>query len=306
MSYLPIYIDTTSTTFTVIGAGSVASRKVEMLINAGVKPLVIGSQADPEIINWQQQGLVEFTQQTLSGDCDLPQSDCYYLATNDTNLNQALAAGLRQRGKLVNVVDDPQSCSFITPSIIRRGKVQIAISTSGVAPVWGKNFRAKIETLLPQSLSALFDYISDRRHLISQQIPASQRRSFWERFFTLNQDQFTAQTHEIFESLLNQQALTCSATTYLIDEGIDPELLPLKSVNLLQEVELLIYTSDLAKSLLDLVRRDASRIALSMAELDNLKIDVTQNTLIVAPAMQITQLAERLANAKTIQQGSIC
>ena len=167
--------------------------------------------------------------QTDIQDCDL-----LYLCTANTELNEQLAVVAKQQGIWANVVDNPKFCRFITPSIVDRGRLQIAISTAGAAPVYARELRARLESWLPQSITPLFDFIAERRTEVQQRLPVfKQRRVFWEQFFQRNDTRFDDHTEMHYQSSfeMNQQR----GELLLIDADTDASLLPIGAMPYLHD-----------------------------------------------------------------------
>src|SRR5205814_952158 len=85
------------------------------------------------------------------------------VATNDHGVNARVAADCRRRGVWVNAADDPPNCDFILPSVIRRGKVTVAASTSGASPALARRLREELEAFLSEDFGALADLLGDVR-----------------------------------------------------------------------------------------------------------------------------------------------
>src|SRR5690606_644120 len=103
------------------------------------------------------------------------------IAATESEADEEIARRAKAEGYLVNAVDKTELCSFITPSIVDRGKVVVAIGTEGAAPVLARRLRERIESLLPERLGALAALIGDNRERLEGVMPSvGDRRSFWE------------------------------------------------------------------------------------------------------------------------------
>ena len=87
-------------------------------------------------------------------------------ATDDAAVNAAVAAECRERGVLINCADDPAHCSFILPSVLKRGPLTVTVSTGGASPTMARLVREELETLLPSDVAALTDVVAEVRRTL--------------------------------------------------------------------------------------------------------------------------------------------
>ena len=146
MSYYPIYLELEGKVVLVVGGGSVARRKVETLLAYGAVVHIVSKALTPEL-----KKMVETDRILQIGDVfvekHLDHAFLAIAATDDTELNHVISRKARKRGILVNAVDQPLDCDFIVPSIIRKGDLSIAISTSGKSPALAKKIRKQMDLL---------------------------------------------------------------------------------------------------------------------------------------------------------------
>lgn len=108
-----------------------------------------------------------------------------WATTDNPDLNHQVHHDAKRKNIMVNVVDDKPYCDFITPSMINRGRIQIAVSSGGASPVLIRYLREKLESILPQNLSLLADFGASKRNSIKESLATvDERRKFWERFFS--------------------------------------------------------------------------------------------------------------------------
>lgn len=143
MSYYPILVDLKGKRVVVVGGGAVALRKIESLLECGASVDVISRELNPELKELQDKGKIrvlgrEFKEEDLQG------AFLVIAATDDTALNSRVSKAARDRGMLVNAVDQPSDCDFIVPSVIKRGDLVIAVSTSGKSPAMAKRIKEKL------------------------------------------------------------------------------------------------------------------------------------------------------------------
>ncbi|MBN2059653.1 MAG: bifunctional precorrin-2 dehydrogenase/sirohydrochlorin ferrochelatase [Deltaproteobacteria bacterium] len=146
MSYYPILVDLEGQTVLVVGGGAVAQRKIDSLLECGACVKVISRDLTPELKRYVDEGKIipagrEFTRDALEG------VFLAVVATDDNLLNRVIGEAAKESRILVNVVDQPEDCNFIVPSIIRRGDLVIAVSTSGRSPAMAKKIRERLGRL---------------------------------------------------------------------------------------------------------------------------------------------------------------
>jgi precorrin-2 dehydrogenase / sirohydrochlorin ferrochelatase len=143
-NYYPIFVDMQSTPVLVVGGGTVARRKIETLLEHGADVSVVSRKLHPALEIFLAQGKVrllgsEFAPSQLDG------IRMVIAATDDKETNSNVSAAARERGLLVNAVDQPADCTFIVPAIVRRGALTIAVSTSGNSPALASKIRKQME-----------------------------------------------------------------------------------------------------------------------------------------------------------------
>ncbi|HSG63125.1 MAG TPA: bifunctional precorrin-2 dehydrogenase/sirohydrochlorin ferrochelatase [Pseudomonadales bacterium] len=303
MQYFPLFVDTQGLRVLIVGAGEVASRKLDLLARTQADISVISPEISDEIQAYAERKRIRVYQRAIQ-DADVHNVDLIYLATANDALNARLATLASERGIWANVVDNPEYCRFITPSIVDRGRLVVAISTAGAAPVFARTIRAKLETWLPQSLAPLFDFVAERRQEVQQKLPSSkQRRVFWERFFDLNAERFDANTTEHYQNAFSQ--LGGKGELLLIDSDTPPHLLPLAAMPLLQRLDAVCSDEVLPSMLNELVRRDAQRQ--SVPNLSELAKGYEQGAkvLVYSDKAKIDQLIAHFPMAKHLRAGAI-
>lgn len=161
--YYPILINTSDRTCVVVGGGEVAERKVRGLLEAGSSVVVISPSLSKGLRQLAEENVIRvIPHQYRPGDI-IEEAALVFAATNEPEVNKAVAAEAKQKGIPVNVVDDPDSCDFILPSTLRRGDLVIAVSTSGRSPALARRVREELEGLFPEEYAALCGLLSDVR-----------------------------------------------------------------------------------------------------------------------------------------------
>lgn len=148
MSLFPIFLKLAAKPCVVIGAGSIAESKIESLLQSEASIKVIAPEALPRVRAWADAGdLLWERREYRSG--DLTGSFLVVAATATAEVNRAVYAEASAEGILCNAVDDPPFCDYYFPSVVRRGELQIAISTAGESPALAQRLRMEINQQLP-------------------------------------------------------------------------------------------------------------------------------------------------------------
>jgi precorrin-2 dehydrogenase/sirohydrochlorin ferrochelatase len=144
MGYIPIFLDVTGRQCVVVGGGEVAARKVESILAAGAHVTVVSPTLSRPMEAIVANGLVTHLARNYQRG-DIRGCVLVYAATDDPKLHRELAAEARALGIPVNVVDVPELCTFIAPAVVKRGALQIAISTGGASPAFAARLRRNLE-----------------------------------------------------------------------------------------------------------------------------------------------------------------
>ncbi len=148
MSLFPIFVKLTGRRAVVVGAGNIAASKIVSLREAGALVTVIAPEALPEIQELAAAGEIEWLQRAYKNN-DLDGVFIAVAGTATPEVNRAVFAEAQAREILCNAVDDPPFCDFYFPSIVKRGDLQIAISTAGESPALAMRLRKEINAALP-------------------------------------------------------------------------------------------------------------------------------------------------------------
>jgi len=268
MKHLPLFFDIRQRQCLVVGGGEVAARKVEALLRAGAKVRVVSPQLCPQLSAHHAAGEIEHAAQQFDA-VQLDECVLAVAATNDEGINKQVSVLAHQRNIPVNVVDCPELCSFIFPSIIDRSPVTVAVSTAGAAPVLARLLRVRLETLIPASYGRLADLAARFRPAVKQRLPkAIERRRFWEdtlqgpiaEMVYAGRDEAAARA---LQAALDKTdtAVLHGGEVYLVGAGPgDPDLLSFRALRLMQQCDVVLYDRLVQPAILELVRREAERI----------------------------------------------
>ncbi|WP_404355824.1 siroheme synthase CysG [Methylotuvimicrobium sp. KM1] len=267
MDYFPIFFKLTGKPCLVVGAGEVAARKIDLLARAEADITVIAEDIGETVAAMAERCQLTIKQKSFQPE-DLENFILVVSATNRLETNQQVSKSAHERNIPVNVVDSPQLCSFIFPAIIDRSPLVAAVSSGGAAPVLARLLRAKIETLIPSGYGRLAQLAEKFRPLVKQQIDSpSLRKIFWENTFqgAVAELVFAGKDEEaeqqLLKSLHEHQNAKPQGEVYLIGAGPgDPDLLTFKALRLMQQADVIVYDRLVAPAILDLARRDSTKI----------------------------------------------
>ncbi|MGS0764140.1 precorrin-2 dehydrogenase/sirohydrochlorin ferrochelatase family protein [Syntrophomonas curvata] len=171
----PIFINLAGKNCLVIGGGQVAERKVENLFSYDANIMVISPEAGENMRRWFNQGLIDWQAREFI-DSDLDHVFLVFVATNDVLVNRGIVEQCRQRGILVNAVDDPPNCDFYVPAVVRRNSLVVGISTEGKSPMFARKLREQLEELIGEEYGQFVDILGEQRDYIKQVIPDIETR----------------------------------------------------------------------------------------------------------------------------------
>jgi uroporphyrin-III C-methyltransferase / precorrin-2 dehydrogenase / sirohydrochlorin ferrochelatase len=292
MKYLPIFYDLSVRPCLVVGAGEIAARKVRQLRKAEANVTVIAPEICEELKNLAENNKINYIAERFS-EALLDEKMLVIAATNDQKVNKQVSELAKSQNIPVNVVDNPDLCSFIMPSIVDRDPVQIAISTGGASPVLARLLRARLETLVPASYGRLAQLMGKFRGHVKQRYPKMQeRRRFWEHILQgpvaemIYAGQDKAALKALEKTLEEEETdIGKAGEVYLVGAGPgDPDLLTFRALRLMQQAEVVLYDRLVAPTIVDLCRKDAERIYVGKKR--------DQHAL---PQTEITQLLVNLA-----------
>lgn len=177
MSLFPIFLKLDGRQCLVVGAGKIAAAKIPGLLEAGAEVQVVAPQAGGAVAELADAGLITWEERSFARE-DLQGKFLVIAATSSLELNQTIFAEAQKRGVLCNAVDDPDRCDFYYGAVVRRGDLQIAISTAGNSPALAQRLRAQLELQFGPEYSDWLEQLgSVRKQLFSSQIDPEVRRN---------------------------------------------------------------------------------------------------------------------------------
>ena len=266
MRYFPVFMDLQHQPVLVVGGGAVAERKIRLLLKANARVRVVARQLCENVARWNENSRIEhagleWDESYLSG------ARLVFAATDDSDLNRKVYQAAEQRLIPVNVVDDQEFCRFISPAIVDRSPIQVAISTGGTAPVLARRIRSWIERLLPANIGQVAAAAGRVRSLMKQLLPMSERRRFWEQL--LSGQQLLAWygktenqiRDDMVQALRQSDRSHAAGKVYLVGAGPgNRDLLTLRALELLGRADVILHDRLVSDEVIDLARRDADRI----------------------------------------------
>ena len=180
MDHFPLFARIAHQPCLVVGGGVVALRKARELLRAGARVTVNAPELHPGIRELARAGALRVEQRPFTASL-VAESLLVIAATDDRDINAAVAAAAAERHRLCNVVDDGEASSFIFPAVVERSPVIIAISSGGHAPVLARLLRQRLDQWLPAGIGALARWAGQWRDRVRDALPAiAARRAFWE------------------------------------------------------------------------------------------------------------------------------
>ncbi len=292
MRYLPIFIDLQNRPCLVVGGGDVALRKAEMLNRAGATLHVVAPEISSQLATLAAQGNNHMYKRGYQ-QTDIESKTLIIAATDDMTLNAQVYADAKHANIPVNVVDQQDLCTFITPSIVDRSPVVVAVSSAGAAPVLARQLRAKLETLIPARYGELAELAGSFRQRVQQQIKSTGLRlKFWEGVLQgpvaeLALAGQSEKARDMLEKALQEGVAEDGGEVYLVGAGPgDPDLVTFRALRLMQQADIVFYDRLVAPAILDMVRRDAERVYVGKARADHAVPQPGINALLVQHAQQ--------------------
>jgi len=248
----------------VVGGGKVAARKVHLLYRAGANVTVISPELTSDLNAMVQTNEIVAITEQYSG-VSMSDYAVVIAATDSADANKQVSEDAKKQGVPVNVVDQPELCSFIMPSIIDRSPVQIAVSTGGASPVLARLLRAKLETVIPSAYGRLAELIELYRNKVKQKFSTvDDRKKFWEEVLegpiaeSLIAGKDKDARDALDKAVSEAKAPDQQGEVYLVGAGPgDPDLLTFRALRLMQQADAVVYDRLVSKEILELVRRDA-------------------------------------------------
>ncbi|MDK2919069.1 MAG: precorrin-2 dehydrogenase [Candidatus Petromonas sp.] len=167
--YYPIMLNISGKKCTVVGGGKVAERKVDSLLLYGANVQVISPSITERLNNYSKEDKIYLIRRKYQYG-DLKGSFLVYAATDNDYINRQCLEECRERGIILNVVDKPEMCDFIVPANVRRGDLNISISTNGKSPALSRKIREELEKKYPEEYSKYIDILGEIRDMVKKEV----------------------------------------------------------------------------------------------------------------------------------------
>jgi len=289
LDYFPLFHRFNQEKIVIVGGGAIALRKITLLEKSGAEITVVAPSIKPEI---NQKSTCTCIEREFA-DSDLDHCSLVVVATNNHQLNAYISDMAKQKNLLVNVVDAPELCNVIFPSIVDRNPLLLAITSSGRAPVLARSVRAKLESTIPASYGHLAALASKFRDEVKHKLTKSDDRlKFWEKMLNgvTAEHVYAGRIDEAEDALvaaLSNPELRMRGEVYLVGAGPgDPDLLTFKALRLMQQADVVVYDALVSNEIMELVRRDAERIYVGKRKADHALPQDKINQLLVDLALQ--------------------
>ncbi|WNC68260.1 siroheme synthase [Thalassotalea nanhaiensis] len=265
MDYFPVFLDAKKLNTVVIGGGNVAARKIELLLKTPASITIVSPIIKAPVAKLIQQHDIKYIAETYN-ERHLSNKQLVIAATNLRDINKQIAKHATAKGMLLNVVDDPELCNYITPAIIDRSPMIVALSSSGSAPILLQMLKRKIETNLPANYGKLAEFCGKYRLLVQQKIQSfAERKKFWQQtlegeiaqLIINNEDEKAEQLFQT--SFTQEQPSQASKLSIIVIHDQNPDNLTLRAYQRLQSADTVMLAEDIASTFFDFGRRDADK-----------------------------------------------
>lgn len=288
MDFLPLFLNIRNKDCLIVGGGVLAHRKASLLLRAGATLRFVSVNFSEEVINLASENHAELITSQFSAK-HLHNAVLVIAATDDSAINKLVAAAANQKKLPVNVVDQPDLCSFIMPAIVDRSPLLVAISSSGASPVLTRKIKELNETMLPNRIDQLARLLQSYREKVKTDIPNfSSRINFWEQLLESDipelvysgQQELARKSLE--EKLAAADSIPKTGEVYLVGAGPgDPDLLTLKALRLMHKADVVLYDRLVSDEIMSKLRPDAEKIHVGKARANHSMEQESINELLV-------------------------
>ncbi|HXG58347.1 MAG TPA: bifunctional precorrin-2 dehydrogenase/sirohydrochlorin ferrochelatase [Thermoanaerobaculia bacterium] len=173
--WYPIFLDLEGRDVLIVGGGNVCARKAETMLRYGARVTIVSPEVNGEIAQWEREGTVVVRRKRYE-EADLDGTSIVIASTDDTAVNEQVAADCRRRRIPVNVVDVTPLCEFIVPAIVEEGSIQIAISTGGKSPALARTLKEELREIVSSACADLNDVLGSLRDGAKATLPTDADR----------------------------------------------------------------------------------------------------------------------------------
>jgi uroporphyrin-III C-methyltransferase/precorrin-2 dehydrogenase/sirohydrochlorin ferrochelatase len=267
MKTFPMFFKMDGRQVVIVGGGEQAAQKTRLMLKTEAQITIIADDLDPELATLAASGKVTQHQGEINAAC-FNNKALVFIATGCPAADSALHAMAKAAGATVNVVDQPHLCDVITPSIVDRDPVVVAIGTEGTAPVLGRQIKTQIEQMLEPELGDLAALAGRLRASAAARLAPRARRDLWRWVFGSTPRRTHARGARRETAQMIKQAIQtgdfgqdAKGSVALVGAGPGAtDLITLRGIQRLQEADVIYYDRLVDPEILELARRDAERV----------------------------------------------
>ncbi|MEP4194727.1 MAG: siroheme synthase CysG [Aliishimia sp.] len=267
MKTFPMFLQMQGRQVVIVGGGEQAAQKTRLMLKTEARIKVLAPELEPELAGLAQDGKILHERGTIAPD-SFADTALVFIATGCPGMDAALHMLAKAGGATVNVVDQPQLCDAITPSIVDRDPVVVAIGTEGTAPVLARQIKTRMEHLLEPRLGDLAALAGRLRGAAAMRLGPRKRRDLWRWVFNETPRQTHARGAEqdaisLIKDAIETGEFGASSVGSVALVGAGPgsaDLITLRGVQRLQEADIIFYDRLVDPEILELARRDAERV----------------------------------------------
>ncbi|MEL6920927.1 MAG: siroheme synthase CysG [Pseudomonadota bacterium] len=293
MRHFPVFMHLDGRRVVVSGAGACAVAKLRLLLKTSAHINVFGIAPESQVRHWAGEGRIVLHERALEPG-DAMCAALFYAANDDPVEDKRVAAIAGADGAPVNIVDNLEDSQFITPAIVDRDPVTVAIGTEGAAPVLARKIKADLEQRLPSDLGVLARIGQAFRARVTLLPMGRKRRDFWTRFYFDAGSRALKRggedgVRDTLETLLTDAIERREVEGYVSFVGAgpgDPDLLTMKARRTLHEADVVLHDRLVSNDILELARREATIIETGKKGFGEAWTQDDINTLMIERARQ--------------------
>lgn len=268
MRTFPMFLTVAGRRIVILGGGEQAAQKCRLALKTEAEIVVGAPLLEAELHGLARQGRIQWHDAPIAPEL-FDNAALVFVATGCPGADMALHAVAKASGAVVNVVDAPDLCDAMTPSIVDRDPVVVAIGTEGAAPVLARQIKTRVEEMLAPRLGELAALAGRLRARVAERIAPRDRRPFWSWVFNGEPHRLHASGDENGAARLVKQALEDGQAPGTLQKGFvslvgagpgSADLITLRGVQRLQEADIIFYDRLVDPAVLELARRDAERV----------------------------------------------
>lgn len=306
MKAFPMFLKMQDRRVVIVGGGEQATQKCRLMLKTEAEVSLCAPALDPELADLKRAGRIQWQAGRISVK-DFEDTALVFVATGCPGADAALRMLAKQAGALVNVVDQMELCDALTPSIVDRSPLVVAIGTEGAAPVLARQTRTRIEALLEPRLGDLAALAGSLRGLAAFRLQPRQRRDLWRWVFSGPVRRAHAKGDEETAARMIRDAVLhggfeggTGGSVAVVGAGPgEKDLMTLRGVNRLQEADIIFFDPDLGGEVLDLARRDAERVCVPHAEAGRRRTDPEGVVAAVLQGKRVVRLVSKSGSYDT-------